>query len=75
MMVKGRVTTRWCVCGWGNAYICEHTILQFINLFETGKISFLEFIEMGKGDNSLEKATNDGEGEGDNKGVCVGGKL
>ena len=50
------------------AYICEHTRLQFINLFKTGKISFLEFSEiMEKGDNSLEKTTDDVEGEGDNK--------
>ena len=55
--------------GWGDcAYICEHTRLQFIDLFETGKISFLEFSEiMEKGDNSLEKTTDEGEGDGDTK--------
>ena len=30
---------------------------------------------MEKGDNSLEKTTDDVEGVDDNRGVCIGGKL
>ena len=45
--------------------------MQFINLFK--QVKFSEIME--KGDNSLEKTTDDGEGVGDNKGVCIGGNC